>query len=462
MSDRKERLGSEPVGKLLLRLSAPAIVAMMVNSMYNLVDAIFVGRGVGPIGLAALAVSFPIQMFVLAVGQLVGLGAASVISRALGRGDQRYAERTAGTSFGLVIALSAVLTGLGLLLLEPLLRLFGATDDIVPYASDYMTVILGGAVFFAFAVTSNNLARSEGNTRVAMVSMIIGAVTNACLDPIFIFEREDFFLGQGWGMRGAALATITANACAVAFLILYFRSGRSLLRIRRADLAPRLSVLPEMMRIGLTPFGRVAGGSMVAIVINNSVTHYGDAVHLAVIGVANRTMLFMLMPLFGLVQGLQPIVGYNYGARQIDRVKGVSIRAGAFATLYACAWFVVLESFTPVAVGLFVDERDMIKTAVPILRVLLLGVPVVGFQIVGSTLFLALGKAWPALILSMMRQILVLVPLVLVLPLFFGLDGVWASPPLSDWISAITVAIWLAALWRSLRREQRPHGEAAP
>jgi putative MATE family efflux protein len=443
MNDRKHELGNESVGRLLVRYSTPAMVAMFVNSLYNLVDTIFVGRGAGTLALAGLAVSFPIQMFILAIAQVVGIGSASLISRSLGAGDARRAERTAGTSFACVATLSAALTGLGLLFLKPLLRLFGATPAVLPYGADYLSVIIGGSFFFAFAVSSNSIVRSEGNAKCAMVSMFIGAITNVILDPIFIFTLK-------MGVRGAAIATVLANMCAFLYLCRYFLSGRSLLRIRREDLIPDLSVLPEVLRVGSASFTRVAAGSLLAIVLNNSVAHYGSDTHLAIIGVINRVMLFMMMPMFGLVQGLQPIVGFNYGAANYARVREAAYKAVMFATVFSTCSFVILMSFPVSLFRLFNKDAALVTEGAGILRVLILFLPLVGFQVVGASLFQALGKAGAALFLSMSRQILFLVPLLLALPLYFDLAGIWVSFPVADLLSTMVTAGWVLAEFRRL------------
>jgi len=449
MMDRKYELGHERVGRLLVRYSAPAMFAMFVNSMYNVVDTIFVGRGAGTLALAGLAVSFPIQMFILASAQVVGIGSASLISRSLGAGLQRKAERTAGTSFATVGLMSAVITGLGISFLRPLLKLFGATPAVLPYGVEYLSVIFLGSFFWAFAISSNNVVRSEGNAKIAMVSMLIGAITNIILDPIFIF-------GLDMGIRGAAVATVIAHTCVFVFLCGYFMSGKSMLRIRRADLIPDLSLLPEVFAVGASSFARVAAGSVLAIVLNNSIGHYGSDVHLAVLGVLNRVMMFMLMPLFGLVQGTQPIVGFNYGAKNVHRVKEAVGKASLAATVIASVGFAFVMTFPRPIFALFSKDPVLISEGVRIIRVAILMVPCVGFQIIGSSMFQALGKALPALFLSMSRQVLFLIPLILLIPLRFGLMGIWMSFPMADFMSLlVTGTCVLATLkWMTMEHEE--------
>ncbi len=446
MDDRKYELGHEHVGRLLVRYSTPAVIAMFVNSLYNLVDTIFVGRGAGTYALAGLAVSFPIQMFFLAAAQVVGMGAASIISRSLGAGDHRKAERAAGTSFATSACMAFLLGGFGLAFLNPVLRLFGATPQVLPYAAQYLSIIMGGSVFFCFAVSSHNVVRSEGNVKAAMASMIIGAVVNVILDPLFIFTF-------GLGIRGAAIATVIAQFCSFVYLVHYFLSGKSMLRIRRLDLIPDLSLLPEIFAVGSAAFARVAAGSIVAIILNNAATHYGSDLYLAVIGVVNRVMMFMMMPLFGLVQGLQPIVGFNYGARNMDRVKRAVTIAAAYASCHTLAAFLFLMVCPQVIIALFSKDPELIEKGSHVTRVMVLCLPLVGFQIVGASMFQALGKAMPSLFLSMSRQILFLVPLLLALPMWFGLSGVWVSFPLADSLSCVVTALWVAYQMRELDRQ---------
>lgn len=445
MTDRRHEMAQERIGRLLFRYSTPAMVAMFVNSTYNLVDAIFVGQGVGPLALAALAVTFPIQMIILATAQVVGIGSASIISRSLGAGNSRRADRVAGASFANTTVGAVALTVAGLWFLEPLLRLFGATEAVLPYAHDYMSVILGGCVFFSFAVSSNNVVRSEGNAKVAMSSMVIGAIVNLILDPVFIF-------GLGMGVRGAAIATVIGNVCSFTFLTAYFMSGNSILKIRLADLAPDLKTLPEVIAVGAPSFARVVAGSLFAIVLNHSIIHYGTELHLAVMGIANRVLMFMFLPLIGLVQGLQPILGFNYGARNNARVKEALWKGVAVGTTMALSGFAVLMCFPRAILMLFNTDATLLGEGVTILRILATMMPVIGFQTVGASLFQAIGKAFPALFLSMSRQVFFLIPLMIALPFFMRLTGVWLAFPISDLLSTFVTAVWVRREIRLLDR----------
>lgn len=438
MSDRRIELGQENIPRLLIKYSVPATIGMVVNSLYNIVDTIFIGKGAGVDALAAIAVCFPIQIVVLGIGQLVGLGAASIISRRLGAGDSKVAAQVAGTSFTVITVFSILLTVVSLSFLDPILRLFSASDTVLPYARDYLSVIMVGNFFFAFAVCASSVARAEGNIKVAMYSMILGAVANAVMDPIFIFD-----FGFGMGIKGAAVSTVLANILSFVFLVRYYLSGKSMLEIRRKYLIPAVRFLPEMLAVGSSSFFRTIAGSLVAIVVNYAIIKHGTDSHLAVFAIANRVMIFVLMPLFGLVQGLQPIIGFNYGARNFERVKDALNRAIRISLVYCMVIYLFLIVFTAATLSLFTDNKSLVELGIPIFRITLLLLPLIGIQVIGASLFQSTGKAAIALLLSMSRQVLFLVPLVLIMPRFFGLDGVWYAMPIADTLALAVTIIWV-------------------
>ena len=450
-----EMLGTMPVGKLLVKLSTPAIIGMVVNSLYNLVDTIYVGnigQGEGTLSLAALAVCFPIQMFLLAVAQTVGIGSASIISRRLGEKRDEEAYKVASSSFILIAVLGLLLSIAGLVFLTPILKLFVANSAILPFGRNYPSIILIGGVFWTITISSNNLARSEGNTKVAMICMIIGACVNIILDPIFIFVLD-------MGIRGAAIATVIAQFIAFLWITNYFRSGRSNLRIRREYLVPRLQRALEVIRIGSPSFARVVAGSFLAIAVNNAVMYYGNEneVYLAVLGVTNRILIFALMPLFGLVHGIQPAVGYNYGARNFTRVKKSILCALGAATVLTTFFYILFEVFPGFILDIFSNDRALITAGIPIMRTIVAVMPLIGFQVVGASVFQALGKAGIALILSTSRQLLFLVPLVFILPQFFyqRLDGVWWAFPGADILASAVTGFFLLREFR----KRKSHSE---
>ncbi len=442
MNTRNEELENMPITQLIWKFSTPAIIAMVTNALYNLVDTAVVGRGVGTLAIGGLAISFPIQMLALAGGQTVGIGAASIVSRNLGAGNDEKAYKTAGNSFAAALMLGIILGALGLIFIDPILLLFGATENILPYAREYMQVIFIGFPFFSFAVSCNNIARAEGSPKVSMVSMIIGAGLNMILDPIFVF-------GLNLGIRGAALATIVSQIASFCFLVYYFTSGKSRLDIKLHHLILDIKILMEMIAVGSASFVRQAAGSILAIALNNSLRIYGGDLYIAIFGVVNRVMMFMFMPMFGIVQGVQPIIGFNYGANKMLRVKEALYKSCAIITVMLTTSWLILQVFPGVIINIFSDDAKLIEKGIPIMRLMLMVIPILGIQVVGATYFQAIGKAIPAMFLSMSRQIIFFVPLLLMLPVFWGLLGIWVAFPIADVLSAVVTVLWLT---REIRR----------
>ncbi len=418
---------------------------MGVMATYNLVDAIFIGRGVGTLGIAGLAICFPVQLIILAIGQLIGMGSASIISRALGAGDEVRAHRAFGNALALTFLFAAALTTGGLVFLDDLLRIFGATEEILPYARDYLSIILWGTAFRCYAMSQNNIIRSEGRAKVAMTVMIIGAGVNIALDPIFIF-------GLDMGMRGAALATVLAQACTTTFIVIYFASGRSSLSMRPSDLRLSAPIVRETLAVGASSAGRMVAGSAVVVTLNRTLGHYGGNTAIATYGILNRLLHFAFMPMLGFSQALQPVAGYNYGARQFDRAKRALRISSIRSTVFAVAAFALLIVFARPLIQLFTRDRELIELSVTALRTIALAFPMVGIQMMGATMFLALGRAGPALFLTLSRQIIFLIPLVLVLPLVMGLNGVFVAFPIADVLATAITMIMLAREFARLNR----------
>ena len=438
MKQLTARLGEQKISKLLLNLSLPATIGMMVNALYNLVDTIFVGRGVGAIAIGGLTIAFPIQMVIMAFAQMIGIGAASAISRSLGAKDIERADYVAGNSFLCVIVLSSIIAAIGLIFTEPMLRLFGTTETILPYAKDYITIILWGSIFFSFAMSSNNLIRAEGNAKVAMVTMLIGAILNIILDPIFIFIFK-------MGIKGAALATIISQFISFLFILTYLYSGKSTLKIKLHHLKPKIHIIIEILTVGSAAFFRQVSGSVVAIVVNNSLRIFGGDIALVIAGILHRLTMFVFMPLFGVIQGMQPIVGFNYGAKKLDRVKEAIKLSLITTTAIATFGWLIAELFPFAIISIFTHDAEVIEKGSTIIRIVLSMIPVIGIQIVGAALFQSLGKAVPSLILSILRQVLLFIPLVIILPRVFGLGllGIWIAYPAADILSVILTVLYL-------------------
>ena len=313
-SAREKLLSTEPVPKLLVRFGFPAVIGMFVNALYNLVDTIFVGHGVGPYAIGGLAIAFPYQLFLYALAAMIGVGAASIVSRALGAKQYDRASNTASNALVYAVAASLVLTVVGYLFIDQILEIFGATEGILDYARDYLGIVMSGTTFLVVAVVGNSLIRAEGRAMIAMVSMLSGAVVNIILDPIFIFALD-------MGVRGAAYATLIARFVHFAFAIGLLRRGGTLLTMKLGHFVPRVAIWREITAIGVPTFVRQIGSSVLAVVVNNVLRVHGGAMGISVFGAINRLLMFGMMPIFGVAQGFQPIVGFNYGARLFGRVR---------------------------------------------------------------------------------------------------------------------------------------------
>ena len=443
MNQRKEELANEQIGSLLFKYSVPAIIGMSVNALYNLVDAIFIGQGIGPMALAALSITFPISMIILGIALATGIGTASIVSRALGRGDDRLAARASGTSFTFITIISIAIMLGGLAILDPLLRLFGATDIILPFAREYMAIILFSTFTYCFSASGNNLIRAEGNANVAMISMIIGTGSNIVLDYVFIFIF-------GWGIAGAAWATLLSTVFSFLYQVVYFLSGKSLIKIRPSDLKLDVGIVLEAQSIGIASFVRTAAGGVLVIFVNNAIAFFGSEIYLAIISSAFRLMTFAMLPMIGIAQGMQPIVGFNYGARKFERVIGAMRSATVAATIIATVSWLLVQIFTLPLLALFSTDAEFLQKGESVLRIIALAQPCIGLIIIGPTLFQAIGKALPALLLQTCRQIYFL-PIVIVLALTTGLWGVWVTHPVTDVLAAVTIFLWVRKEERSLR-----------
>lgn len=447
--DRQQMLANAPIGKLLLKLSVPATLAMIVNALYNIVDAIYIGQGVGFLGMAGLTVAFPIQMFILAVGQMVGIGGGALASISLGEGDSEKADNVAGNAYVLIVILGVMIMLFGSLFLDPILKLFGASADVLPYARDYMSVIFYGAVFFSFSVVGNNIVRSEGNAMVAMISMMIGAGLNIVLDPIFIFVLD-------MGIRGAAIATIISQFVSFIYLLVYMYSGKSIFAIKPHHLRPHVAYMSEILQLGFPAFSRQVGGSILAIFLNNSIVQYGGDIALSAFGAINRIISFLFMPMFGVLQGFQPIAGFNYGAKRFDRVReSIRIAQIVLIAMSSFGWLIA-QLFPGLIMRLFTPEPEVIAIGVKALRIIISAIPFVSIQIMSASVYQALGMPKPALLLSLLRQFILFIPLMYIIPAVtgLGLTGVWLTFPAADIISTVVSIFMLLKLNRQMKAAQ--------
>lgn len=438
MNDREKLLAEAPIGKVLYQLALPGTIGMMFNALYNLVDTIFVGQGVGGEAIGGLTVSFPIQMFIMAIAMMIGTGGASAISRSLGAKAYDRARKLTGNAYALVLVFSILAVVLGTLFIEPILRIFGATDTLLPFAKEYMSIIFLGSVFFSFLVAANNLVRAEGNAKIAMVAMVIGTGMNIVLDPIFIFWLD-------MGIAGAAWATIISQFLAFLFIIRYLFGHSTALRIHLSDLILEPALVKEIISIGFPAFARQVGGSALAIVLNNSLVYYGGDIALSTFGIINRVMMFLFMPMFGVVHGFQPIAGYSYGAKAYGRLKEVVYKSIMVITILASISWVTIELFPGFFMRLFVKDLEIIALGTQAMRWIFLVIPIIGVQIISASFYQAIGRAKPGLFLSLLRQFIILIPLLFIMPRIggLGLMGLWLAMPLSDLLSTGISAVML-------------------
>jgi len=439
-----KQLGEEKILNLILKFSIPAIVGMLVNALYNVVDRIFVGKGVGDLALAGITVEFPISLVIMAFTMLIGLGASTLISIRLGQHKDQEAEQIMGNALILMLIVSALITIFGLSFLRPLLTAMGASADVMPYALDYGGIILAGTVFFMFGMGANNFIRAEGNPRVAMLTMLIGAITNIILDPIFIY-------GFGWGIKGAAIATVIAKAVSAVWVMHYFLSGRGHLKLSLSRVSLNRTYVIGILTLGAAPFAMQMAASLLNVILNNSLYTYGGDLALAGMGIVSSISTLLLMPLFGLNQGLQPIIGYNYGANNYDRVKEALLKGMAAATIISVTGFLVINIFPSQLVRLFTNEgAELVNLGTKALKTFLMALPIIGAQVIGASYFQAIGKPKHAAFLSLSRQILLLIPAILLLPRFLGLEGIFYAGPVADMGSALLTGTWVFLELRKL------------
>ena len=434
--NRSQQLGEEKVGKLLLKFSIPAMIGMLVNGLYNIVDRIFVGQGVGALALSGIAISFPITLVIMAFGMLIGIGATSVISIRLGQQNNEEAEQIVGNAFVLLLVVSMLISLLGYVFMDPLLLLFGTSGDVLPYAKDYLRVLLWGVVFQTIGFGMNNFIRAEGNPKIAMYSMILGAVLNTILNPIFIFVLH-------LGIAGSALATVIAQFVTAVWVLSYFLGKRALLKLRLRNLKLRWVLVKDILAIGISPFSMQLVGSIITVLMNKALVNYGGDLSIAAMGIINSIIMLIFMPIFGIGQGAQPIFGYNYGARKYDRVKHTLKLAVIASTCVMVFGFLLVELFPVAIMTLFSTDKELIRIGSNGMRIFLVMLPVIGVQVMAVNYFQATGKPRKALFLSMSRQLIILGPMILILPRFLGLTGVWLAGPVSDLVSFAITMLWL-------------------
>ena len=443
MKNNQLELGQESIGKLLLKYSVPAIIGMMVNALYNVVDRIFIGNipGVGTMAIAGLGVTMPILTILLAFGMLVGVGSATNVSIKLGQGKKEEAQNIIGSGMILTITIGLFLTVIGILFSNQILNMFGASDATLYYAKSYTNIIMLGAVFNISAMFFNNVIRGDGNPKLSAIIMAVGCFTNIVLDAIFIF-------GFNMGIQGAATATIISQALTAIWGLLYYIK-KSNLEFRKETLRFNSPAVKSILAIGISPFSMQTAASMVQVISNQSLRLYGGDLAIGAMATISSIALIFLMPSFGINQGMQPIVGFNFGAKKYDRaVKTLKICLFASTVIFIIG-FILIQFVPQFLVGMFNSDQELMGITINGLKKYALTMPLLSVAVIGTNYIQSTGKAKLSILLSLLRQCILLIPLIMILPKYFGLDGVWFAQPVSDMLS---VMITLSVLVKEVKK----------
>ena len=437
-------LGTESIGKLLMQYAVPAIIAMTASSLYNMVDSIFIGHGVGTMALSALALTFPLMNLGAAFGALVGVGAATLISVKLGQKDYDTAQRVLGNVFVLNILLGLAFTVIVFPFLNPILYFFGGSDETVEYARQFMEIILLGNVVTHLYLGLNAVLRASGHPKQAMYATIATVAINTILAPIFIFMFD-------WGIRGAAIATVSAQVIALLWQLKQFNNANELLHFRRGIFRLKRKIVFDSLAIGMSPFLMNLAACLIVILINQGLKKYRGDLAIGAFGIVNRLVFIVVMIVMGLNQGMQPIAGYNFGAKLYDRVNKVLKLTIIYATCVTTFGFLVGMLAPNLVVGIFTSDAELTELSATGLRITVMFFPIIGFQMVTSNFFQSIGMAGKAIFLSLTRQMLILLPCLLILPHFFGVAGVWYSMPVSDLLASLIALVMLVYQFRKFK-----------
>lgn len=451
MSDNKQstlELGTKPVGRLLMQYAMPAIIAMTASSLYNMVDSIFIGQGVGPMAISGLALTFPFMNLSAAFGAAVGVGASTCISVKLGQRDYSTAQNILGNTITLNLIIGVLFSIVSLLFLDPILYFFGASDQTIPYARDYMVIILLGNVFSHMYFGMNAVLRAAGKPRHAMYATMFTVIMNTMLDPLFIYTL-------GLGISGAAYATILSQMIALTWQIWLFADRSQLLHLCKGTYKLRKAIVRNIIGIGMSPFLMNVCACIVVIFINKGLLQYGGDLTVGAYGIANRTAFVFVMVVMGINQGMQPIAGYNYGARNTARLMKTLKLSMLAATVVTTSGFLVAEFIPELCARMFTPDEQLIGLAAHGLRIIMATFPIVGYQMVVTNFFVSIGMAKTSIFLSMSRQMLFLFPLLLLLPLEFGVNGVWMSMPISDTLSALVTLWFMVRYMNKMKNENQ-------
>ena len=435
-------LGTEPIGKLLLQYSIPAIIGMTITSLYNIIDSIFIGHGVGPMAISGLAITFPLMNLVVAFCVLISAGGATISSIRLGQKDIKGATDVLGNTLMLCLTNAVLFGGLAYLFLDPILFFFGASTGTLPYARDFMQVILLGTPITYTMIGLNNVMRATGYPKKAMLTSLVTVIANVIIAPVFIFHF-------GWGIRGAAMATVLSQFIGMIWVVNHFRNKESFVHFMPGFWKMKKRIIGSIFSIGMSPFAM----NVTACIINNSLQKYGGDMAIGAYGIINRLLMLYVMVVMGLTMGMQPIVGYNYGAQKIDRVKH-TLRLGIIVgVLITSSGFIICELFPHTVSAIFTDSDELIDMASSGLRICTLMFPFVGAQIVISNFFQSIGMAKISIFLSLSRQLVYLLPGLLLLPPLYGVKGVWISMPVSDGLAFVTAVVILMVYIKKVKEK---------
>ena len=434
-------LGTEKIGRLLKQYALPAIIAQTASSLYNMVDSIFIGQGVGPLAISGLAVTFPLMNLSTAFGTLVGAGAATMLSILLGQKNYKAANKVLGSIVTLNIIIGLIFMAIALIFIDPILYFFGASENTLPFAKEYMQIILYGNIITHLYFGLNAAMRSSGSPKKAMGLTLFTVIFNTILDPIFIFVLD-------LGIAGAAWATVIAQTAAMIVVLKHFSDRSRPFHFEKGMFRLDLRVAKDSLTIGMGPFLMNTAACLVTLFINQQLRDYSGDLGIGSYGICNRFIFMFIMICMGLNQGMQPIAGYNYGAKQYSRVKEVFWMTAKFGTIVTTICFAIGMFIPRLAAGIFTHDEALLAMSAEGLRILTIGFPIVGFQMIGTNFFQCLGMVKKSIILSLSRQLLFLLPLLYILPLWMGANGVWMSFPISDLLSALLTAILLRRLFR--------------
>lgn len=448
MSNQKH-LGDAPIGKLLLQYSIPAIIGMIVNALYNIVDRMFIGNipDIGSLAITGVGITMPIMTIVLAFGMLIGIGTTANISLNLGKGNRTTAEKLLGNAFTLSIIVGLAIAITGTIFANPILNLFGASENTLFYAKEYIGIILLGCTFNILSFALNSTVRADGNPKMSSITMVIGCGANIILDYLFIFVLN-------LGVKGAALATIISQAITFFIILYYYTAGNSNLKLKIENFKLKKHLVTMTFAIGIAPFATQIATSLVQVIANNALKTYGSDLAIGAMTVISSLNIIFMMPIFGINQGCQPIIGFNYGAKKYERAK----EAFKYATIAACViciiGFISIQCFPTQIISLFNNDPELTTLAIKGIRIYLLMMPVVGINIVATSYYQSIGKAKISMFVSLLRQVILLIPFTIILPKFIGLDGVWAAGACADSLSVIITLILLKKEFKQLDKMQ--------